>query len=212
MPYFYQLTRMSHSDYSINQFLNVFAPMSRNEERKNGVPKIKLSNTNEIKEVNGELEAFRKQNKRDLKWTDEEVEALVKGVHKYGIGNWRMILLKYNDVFKGKRRIVDLATKYRLIKKDTSFYRTPKKDWIVIDDDGEPEIDSLGEIVVSKQKFPYDAAKKFAKKRIASGLRNFTIKIREAQDINNVHIYSVETSPVGTIKIKKMILRGENDD
>lgn len=185
--------------------------MSHNEGKKKKVPKIKLSNSNGIKEMNGQLETFRKQNKKDLKWSDEEVDALMKGVQKYGNGNWRMILLKYGDVFKGKRRIVDLATKYRLIMKETSFYRTEKKDWIVIGDNGEPEVDSLGEIIVSKQKFPYDAAKKFSKKRVASGLKNFTIKVREAQDINNVHIYSVETTPTGTVKIKKMIMKGNDE-
>lgn len=187
--------------------------MSRNdEEQKKSVPKINLSNTSEIKEINGKLETFRKHNKKDLKWTEEEVDALEKGVQKYGSGNWKMIISKYDDIFKGKRRIVDLATKYRLIMKETSFYKTEKKDWIVIDDSGEPETDSLGEIVVSKQKFPYDAAKKFSKKRIASGMKNFTIKIREAQDMNNVHIYSVETTPMGAVKIKKMVIKDETSE
>lgn len=50
------------------------------------------------------------------KWSDDEVEVLKKEVHKYGKGNWKMILNRNRDVFHGRTE-VDMKDKWRNLEK-----------------------------------------------------------------------------------------------
>lgn len=167
-------------------------------------PKIKLTRTHAAdRRKEAEICLLRARSKPVVRWSPEETSALCRGVDKYGAGKWKKILEKYSTKFHSSRRIVDLVTKYKLLNRESSYYKAPKRDWIVINGQDEPEVDGLGEIIVISQKFPYDAAKKFAKRRVVSGERRFVIRVREAENINNVHAYSVEVRG-DKIEMKKL--------
>jgi len=63
------------------------------------------------------------------KYTDEEVDRLLDGVMRYGIGHWADILAENRDVFKN-RTSVDLKDKWRNIKKDCDKKNTTISDFI----------------------------------------------------------------------------------
>lgn len=50
------------------------------------------------------------------KWSKIEIETLLEGVDKYGIGNWKDIKLAYPGVFE-ERSTVDLKDKFRNLGK-----------------------------------------------------------------------------------------------
>lgn len=175
------------------------------EKQQKDLPKINLTKpTFKPVEPAVNMEVLRKHHKDEEKWTEEETQALLRGIEKYGIRNWSMILERYDNVFQGKRRVVDLVSKFKLLNKESSFYKTAARDWIVLDEVGEPEIDELGEIIIVHQKFPYDAAKNFAKKKVASGMKKFVIRIRETQNIDNLHVYSVDVDTHNKMKLIKL--------
>lgn len=193
------------SPLSNNGFCFPILPMK--EKGEDVLPKIKIGKAgiNTLPPVN-KLESFRKHEKEYEKWSPEEVLALKRGFEKHG-AKWTTILSQYDNVFQGRRRVVDLANKMRLLNKNTSFYKTEPKDWLVLTSAGEPEIDQLGEIITVRERFPHDAAKKLARRRILSGIKKFIIRIREAQNIENVHTYSVEVNEFGNATLKKLIGR-----
>lgn len=168
------------------------------EKTKNKLPRINLSHETEDSS-NIELEDFRKNFKRKRSWSPEEVNALQAGVEEFGM-KWKRILKRHRKIFFHDRRIVDLATKYRLLNKQSSYYNASARDWIQLDDNEEPLKDWDGEILAITQRFPYDAALLFAKRRVWSGERKFSLVIREAQDIQNVHRYTIDVD-VNTRKI-----------
>lgn len=170
------------------------------------IPKIQLSRSNPKSLVSvANAKPLRSENKKAVRWTESETEALERGIAKYGAKNWKRILRKYSEKFHRSRRVVDLVNKYNLLHKSSSYYKTEKKDWIMVDSEGEPVVDGLGEIIVISQKFPYDAAKKFAKRRISSGEIEFLIQIREAENIENQHAYNVKLE-ADKINMKKIVL------
>lgn len=173
------------------------------EKIKNIVPKIKLSPI-EQESFPKEFEYFRENVSQKSSWRAAEVKALRKGVEKYG-KSWKRILQKYEDVFDETRKVADLAAKYNLICKNSSYYKTSSKDWVQVDEEGNCCENWAGYIPTITHKFPYDAAKKFAKKKIANGYKKFNITVREASDISNIHTYSVEAQDYGKIIIKKLI-------
>jgi len=63
------------------------------------------------------------------KYTDEEVDRLLDGVMRYGIGHWADILAENRDVFKN-RTSVDLKDKWRNIKKDCDKKNTTISNFI----------------------------------------------------------------------------------
>lgn len=142
-------------------------------------------------------------------WSKEETEALLAGVKKYGTKRWKRILAKYDDVFQGRRRVVDLVSKHKLINLDSSYYRTNVRDWIMVDKKNNPETDAMGEIISMSAKFPYNAAKSIAKKKIRSGETSFVLRIREGDDLENVHAYLGNKKPNGTLNLKKLALSSE---
>lgn len=170
-------------------------------------PKIKLSKPIESQDLSAkDLKKYRKDNKEEIPWTNQEVDALLAGVERYGNKKWKRIIAKYHNVFKDRRRIVDLVSKYRLINQDSSYYRTAKRDWIVVDEKNNPVTDMLGEIITISTRFPYDAAKRIAKKKVRSGERSFVIRLREGDDLYNVHAYSVNKEENKPLYIKKLAL------
>lgn len=50
-----------------------------------------------------------------VRWKEEEVEYLKKGVETYGVGHWRTILERYP--FHSRRTNVDLKDKWRNLQK-----------------------------------------------------------------------------------------------
>lgn len=180
------------------------APM-KGKVRSN-VPNINLNHI-ETEAQNVELEAFRTSPRKKHLWNNAEVDALMSGVNEFGEKSWKKILSKHRNVFMKERRIVDLVNKYKLIKRESSYHHTENRDWILLDEQGKPVENWAGEILIVNQRFPYDAAKKFAKRRIASGGRKFNITVREAQNIENVHTYAVEADLPRKIEMKKLAER-----
>lgn len=178
--------------------------MTRKSGSKN-LPNIKLScDCADIKIDENEARFLIQHRKTPIKWSEEEIEALEKGVEKYGLRNWKKFLKKYNNQFHSSRRVVDLVNKYNLIKKGSSYYKTQKKSWIQVDKDGNPIEDSLGEVITIPHRFPYDAAKKFAKCRKISGETEFIVHVRDAEDIDNSHSYTY-CSRNGKGKLTKIV-------
>lgn len=171
------------------------------------LPNIALKEV-EVADKEKILEPLRKNIKEKSNWTDDEVATLNHAVEKHGFA-WKKILRKYKNRFEEGRRVVDLKTKYDQIHKKSSYYKTNKKDWIMINEHEDPEVDALGEIIVISQRFPYDAAKKFAKKIYLNGERQFKIRVREAENINNVHVYEfVDYDRFSNrFKLKKLVYR-----
>ncbi|ELA41974.1 uncharacterized protein VICG_00991 [Vittaforma corneae ATCC 50505] len=168
------------------------------------VPKINLNHTKpKIQDV--ELKHFRTAPREKHPWSNAETDALMSGVGEFGKKSWKKILNKYGNVFIKERRIVDLVNKYKLIKKETSYHHTEGRDWVLLDEQGKPVESWAGEISTVNQRFPYDAAKKFAKRRIVSGGRKFNITVREAQNIENAHTYAVEADSPGKMRMKKLV-------
>lgn len=176
------------------------------------LPKISLSEIDEEAEDNKTLEPFRKECKDTEFWAKDEVECLIRGVEKYG-HSWRRILRKYSGTFQEGRRIIDLKTKYDQLNKSTSYYKTNKKNWIMMNENEDPTLDALGEIIVVTQRFPYDAARKFAMKKYSSGERSFIVRVREAENLSNIHIYEyVEYLPFSSrIKLRKLTYRRKDE-
>lgn len=166
-------------------------------------PKIKLTRTHTSEQKNSEPCLLRAKNKPLVRWSTEEIDALCRGVDEYGTGKWKLILEKYSGKFHSSRRVVDLVAKYKLLNRESSYYKTSMRNWIVVSERDEPEVDGMGEIVVVSQKFPYDAARKFARQKAASGEKSFVVRVREAENISNVHAYMVETRG-DRIEMKKL--------
>lgn len=177
------------------------------------LPNVKLSKPFETKDLTlKNLKKYRKESKEELPWTQEETDALLAGVEKYGHKKWKRIIAKYNNIFRNRRRVVDLVSKYRLLKQQSSYYRTNKRDWIMVDEGNNPLPDALGQIISISTRFPYDAAKRMAKKKIRSGETSFVIRVREGNDLNNIHFYSVNKEENGSVAIKKLSLDSLTED
>lgn len=159
--------------------------------QKTRIPTIKLHIGAPEMKACTDYARLRRDTRSKISWSSEELSALVAGVECHGLGNWTEILTENSNVFKHGRRPVDLLDKYRQYSKTTSFYRTPKKNWVEVDESGMPKTDSLGEIISYAEKFPYDAASKFAKKLKFQEHPANRLVIRDAEDISNVHMYSV---------------------
>lgn len=169
------------------------------------IPKIQLSRTiQKNSDETPEMKPMRSECKDAVKWSDAEIQALEEGVSKYGHKSWKKIIRNNRNVFDDSRRVIDLVNKYNQMHKSSSYYTTNKKDWIMVDSECNPIIDGLGEIIVISEKFPYDAAKKFAKKKIASGESEFIVNIREAENIENQHFYKVSLK-YGKICMRKIV-------
>lgn len=171
------------------------------------MPNVKLSKTVKSKDlaVKNPVE-YRQESKPDLEWTQEEVNALNLGVTEFGTRSWKKILRKYRDVFKNRRRVVDLVHKYRLIKKQTSYYTTEKRSWIEVNEKNTPVTDAMGEMIMITTKFPYDAAKMIAKKKIRNGETSFIVRLREGVDLEKVHVYSGNKEPGQKLCLKKLAI------
>lgn len=177
---------------------------------KDDVKKEKGNNNKKEGASNDDYKDFRGPIRDKVNWTDKELEALIEGLEKHrGQKRWTEILNENADIFHPERRIVDLVDKYRQYSKSSSFYLTEKKDWIEMDEDGEPRTDSMGEIVCFNEKFPYDAALKFAKREKNDRKENSIITIRELENELNTHSYNVFVES-NSVKLKKVILKEDD--
>jgi hypothetical protein len=109
------------------------------------------------------LASYTVKKRTPVNWTEEEVKSLLKGVREYGEGKWSVILQKVPG-FNKSRRPSDLKDKFRLIKKDTSYYKHPATDFVHVDENCDIILDSLGEHRVYSEKFPYNAAERIARR------------------------------------------------
>jgi hypothetical protein len=153
--------------------------------KKINAPKINLSH-NEIPNQNKENEHRPPERTKKEKWTATETEALIAGVEKHG-KCWKQILSEGG--FSKSRKIADLASKYNLLYKDSSYYHTKDRDWVLVEQDGSMLEDWTGNIVTVMAKFPYDAAMKYAKDKVRLGNKSFKITIRPVDDAMEFHRY-----------------------
>eukprot|EP01129_Flabellula_baltica_P005870 TRINITY_DN2152_c0_g1_i1.p1 TRINITY_DN2152_c0_g1~~TRINITY_DN2152_c0_g1_i1.p1 ORF type:complete len:477 (-),score=118.26 TRINITY_DN2152_c0_g1_i1:64-1404(-) len=63
-----------------------------------------------------EIRRTSKGRRQRVFWTDDEEQALIKGVAKYGVGNWVSIHRRYTDDFHPQRTPSDLKDKWRNIQ------------------------------------------------------------------------------------------------
>lgn len=62
--------------------------------------------------------APKRRRRKKVYWTSAEVDCLLDGVDKYGVGNWKVILEQGKDVFLAHRTNVDLKDKWKNIHMD----------------------------------------------------------------------------------------------
>ena len=102
---------------------------------------------------------LRKKPRSNIKWTPKEVEALRKGVAKFGF-EWSKILQANEGVFHPQRRIVDCSHKYDLLNNRSSFSRTEPQRWVFFLKDRRQLLDALGDPISVVTRFPSEAAEK----------------------------------------------------
>ncbi|KAI5152033.1 hypothetical protein ENBRE01_2517 [Enteropsectra breve] len=162
------------------------------------------SNGSSSSSVSGQRTVYtpmRKESRTRIKWTPEEVAALKEGVDKMG-NRWTLIL-KSNDAFHPQRRKIDLVNKWRELTRETSFYNTPSKEWIELNENCEPIHGNNGRSIRILTKFPYDAAMYFAKKHGNAANAAYVITVQEADVVGNTHYYNVVMTNEG-MKITKV--------
>lgn len=153
--------------------------------------------------VDGKL---RNESRTRVRWESNELKKLIEGVEKFGLSSWRKILDYGAGVFNKKRRPIDLVDKYRQYTKSTSFYTTAKRNWIELDEHGNAKQEISGEVVLFREKFPYDAALRFAKRVVQSVTGKYLLRIQDAENAGSVHIYEVRTMEGGRIKLRKILV------
>ncbi|OQS55418.1 hypothetical protein EHP00_659 [Ecytonucleospora hepatopenaei] len=138
-------------------------------------------------------------------WTEEEIDALEKAVEETG-QDWYKIWEEYKSNFQSCRRKRDLILKWNLINKKSTFYNTPKKEWILLDRNNQPKTDQLGMVFSVFEKFPYDAAKKHAKRIVTAISNNVIFTIANINNLHETHTYSAgyENGRITLKKVKKM--------
>lgn len=153
----------------------------------NNKKKEEVETLNVVSKLGNQWKYFRKNNKCNKKWTTHEIEALEKGVKKYG-KLWKTILKKNKTEFDKTRRPIDLKLKYNLEHKKSSYYKTNVKKWLLITI--QTNNIHLDKMPIIKEKFPYDAAKKFAKELNYNVNHNTIIfTIAEQGFLQNKHTY-----------------------
>ncbi|EOB11936.1 hypothetical protein NBO_626g0001, partial [Nosema bombycis CQ1] len=60
--------------------------------------------------------------KKPKKWTQEETDALLDGVSKFGRGKWVEIYKDKKNIFKNRRKPRDLSDRMRIIDKKSTIY------------------------------------------------------------------------------------------
>ncbi|KAL6121763.1 hypothetical protein NUSPORA_01268 [Nucleospora cyclopteri] len=150
-----------------------------------------------------EYQFYRMKPRRSIDWTIHEIEALNEGYQKYG-NSWSKTLKKFSDVFNDQRRIVDLKLKHDSINRNSSYYKTNIREWVVIDEMGVKK-DALGEELVIKERFPFDAAKKFAKSNTNMSCYLYILTIAEKGRMEgHKHSYEVENMANGDVSLRKV--------
>lgn len=175
--------------------------------RSNGIlSRIILHYGNRGIPLDQDLKNLRKEMRQKVRWSEDEQIALLDGVDCFGFGKWTEILKNYKGIFKPTRRVVDLVNKYKQCSKSTSFYKTPKKTWVELDENLNPKKDALGEFISYSEKFPYVAALNFVKKLKITSQQPSKIIIQNADDTSNIHMYkfSIEN---GKIKLQKLVFK-----
>lgn len=150
---------------------------------------ITVEEDSALEEKANELTWARKQMKQSEGWTHAEINALEEGYSKYG-AQWLTILHKNKDTFDSKRTKNSLANKYALMHKTTSYYTSPLREWVLLDNDGRIKRDDTGEEVEGiMQKFPYDAAKQFIKRMDMHKVDQYIFTLAQKDEMSNTHEY-----------------------
>ena len=133
------------------------------------------------------------------KWTDDEVDSLIKGVEKYGIGKWSKIL---DEFFLGSERTsTNLKDKYRLLTNKSSWKNASKRVWREVDEKCMYCRDYLGQIKTYETKWPYTAAQHFLKIKydvnkpsiikVSEGRNVYTYKVSKKENVDDEDIYEI---------------------
>ncbi|KAK1349299.1 hypothetical protein CWI38_0299p0040 [Hamiltosporidium tvaerminnensis] len=145
---------------------------------------------------------YKKERREIVSWSDEEIDALQKGVEKYGYGKWKAIFLDLDFKFHTSRNPSDLKDKYRLLTKKTSYYALKKQDFVVVDNEWNYLTDSLGKYDVYKEKFPHDACERAAILHCKSTLDGSIIRLMSLSNQSVMHVYEVFIIEEGCNKYK----------
>ncbi|EED43832.1 HRD ubiquitin ligase complex, ER membrane component [Enterocytozoon bieneusi H348] len=182
----------------IPEVKNIKQQISDNKKKKEEIETLNI-----ISKLGKRWKYFRKSNKCSKRWTINEIEALEKGVKKYG-KLWKTILKKNRNEFDKTRRPIDLKLKYNLEHKKSSYYKTNIKKWLLIT----TQINNiyLDKMPIIKEKFPYDAAKKFAKElNYNVNYDTIIFTIAEQGFLQNKHSYVASWFTIDNKK--KMVLK-----
>ncbi|WUR03823.1 myb-like DNA-binding domain-containing protein [Vairimorpha necatrix] len=138
-----------------------------------------------------DLYAYKKK-RTAVKWTQGEVEALKRGLKKFGMGNWTKILNDERDAYNPLRRTVDLKDKARSMDDWVNCKKKEIRDFYEVDADNNPIL-VKGEKVIYRCRVPFVAASKFAKHKNYTGEGNIIFRIAfEELGKKWVHVYSAK--------------------
>ncbi|KAM0673428.1 hypothetical protein GVAV_003120 [Gurleya vavrai] len=133
-----------------------------NSFKENSIIKEELKDS-ELKKIrNNDIVIYKiKENIIKIPWTKEEEQNLLDGYKKYELSHqkWQNILQEY--YFHENRTTSNLRDKYRSIVKKTSYYTNIKKNFCLVNENGD-EILQNEQVHVFKENFPYTAAERIA--------------------------------------------------
>lgn len=128
-------------------------------------------------------------------WTKEQIEELAELILTVGTGKWSEIRAVSKTL--QNKSTLSLKDKHRLMSKQTSYYKTPNKEWIEVTEEGELVCD-ISDVKIVNSRFPHDAAKIIAKRK---GYTENPFRISVTCD-KGVTIHTYVVLPFGSDKIK----------
>ncbi|RVD92711.1 Myb-like DNA-binding domain containing protein [Tubulinosema ratisbonensis] len=132
-------------------------------------------------------------------WTKEQADELAELVSIKGLGKWSEIRAVSKTL--QNKSTLSLKDKHRLMSKQTSYYKTPNKEWIEVTEEGDLTCD-ISECKIVNSRFPHDAAKIIAKRK---GNFDNPFKVSVTCDKGlTIHTYSVVLSENEKIKLTKV--------
>jgi hypothetical protein len=132
--------------------------IEESEETLNASQDIKLHFDDDIVSSEDEDELCFKNKKKPKKWTQEETDALLDGVSKFGRGKWVEIYKDKKNIFKNRRKPRDLSDKMRIIDKKSAIYKNPDTIYTLVDETCKPILDRYKKEITIHGKFPHEAA------------------------------------------------------
>ncbi|ORD95574.1 hypothetical protein HERIO_2386 [Hepatospora eriocheir] len=166
-----------------------------------------LTQTSEIK-----FNPKRSESRVRIPFTEEEQAYLIRKVEEHG-DSWKLILMTglNEKIFHPKRRTIDLKIKMDLIRKNTSYHRTPSRTWDLISINGEEIYASKNKRYNAFEKFPSSAVKKFVSLPVLGHLKKYIITVVNRNVLFVTHSYKVDVIVTAAGK-KHKIRKAKNEE